>query len=52
MIFHFFFHIFIYFTFKSTEKGQTGKLCGEGMESNEYVKSTVAESLCKALGYE
>lgn len=35
-----------------SEKGQTGKLCAEGMESNEFVRSTVAESLCKALGYE
>lgn len=35
-----------------SEKGQTGKLCAEGMESNSFVRSTVAESLCKALGYE
>lgn len=53
-----------------SEKGQTGKLCAEEMESNEFVRSTgevqntftksiiietsflVAESLCKALGYE
>lgn len=30
-----------------SEKGQTGKLCAEGMESNDFVQSTVAESLCK-----
>lgn len=35
-----------------SEKGQVGKLCSEGMEANEFVRSTVAESLCKALGYE
>lgn len=35
-----------------SEKGQTGKLCAEGMETNEFVRSTIAESLCKALGYE
>lgn len=53
-----------------SEKGQTGKLCAEEMETNEFVRSTgelqntfskciiiknlflVAESLCKALGYE
>ncbi|XP_053678140.1 uncharacterized protein LOC128728538 [Anopheles nili] len=35
-----------------SEKGTTGKLCSVGMESNEYVRHTVAESLCKALGYE
>ncbi|XP_049536967.1 uncharacterized protein LOC125951866 [Anopheles darlingi] len=35
-----------------SEKGTTGKLCSVGMESNEYVRNTVAESLCKALGYE
>jgi Fz domain/SEA domain/Low-density lipoprotein receptor domain class A len=35
-----------------SEKGQTGKLCAEGMELNPFVQSTVAESLCKALGYE
>ncbi|CRL04550.1 CLUMA_CG017622, isoform A [Clunio marinus] len=35
-----------------SEKGTVGKLCAEGMESNEFVRTTVAESLCKALGYE
>ncbi|KAL9692665.1 hypothetical protein quinque_016441 [Culex quinquefasciatus] len=35
-----------------SEKGTTGKLCSVGMESNEYVRNTVAESLCKALGFE
>ncbi|XP_050079805.1 uncharacterized protein LOC126567626 [Anopheles maculipalpis] len=35
-----------------SEKGTTGKLCSVGMEGNEYVRNTVAESLCKALGYE
>ncbi|XP_055622880.1 uncharacterized protein LOC129766374 isoform X2 [Toxorhynchites rutilus septentrionalis] len=35
-----------------SEKGTTGKLCSVGMESNEYVRTTVAESLCKALGFE
>ncbi|XP_055523344.1 uncharacterized protein LOC129717463 [Wyeomyia smithii] len=35
-----------------SEKGITGKLCSVGMETNEYVRNTVAESLCKALGYE
>lgn len=35
-----------------SEKGTTGKLCSVGMEGNDYVRSTVAESLCKALGFE
>jgi hypothetical protein len=35
-----------------SEKGKTGKLCSEGMENNLFVRNTVAESLCKALGYE
>ncbi|XP_055595404.1 uncharacterized protein LOC129746008 [Uranotaenia lowii] len=35
-----------------SEKGTTGKLCSIGMETNEFVRTTVAESLCKALGYE
>ncbi|XP_058443626.1 uncharacterized protein LOC131425618 isoform X1 [Malaya genurostris] len=35
-----------------SEKGITGKLCSVGMDSNEYVRNTVAESLCKALGFE
>lgn len=35
-----------------TEKGSTGKLCAEGMEKGSFVRKTVAESLCKALGYE
>lgn len=35
-----------------SEKGSTGKLCAEGMENNAYVRNTVAESLCKALGFE
>lgn len=35
-----------------TEKGSTGKLCAEGMEKGTFVRKTVAESLCKALGYE
>lgn len=37
-----------------SEKGATGKLCAEGMsqEKDRNIRNTVAESLCKALGYE
>ena len=35
-----------------TEKGVVGKICAEGMEQDSFVRKTVAESLCKALGYE
>lgn len=37
-----------------SEKGGTGKLCAEGLDSNKEttIRRTVAESLCKALGYE
>lgn len=37
-----------------SEKGESGKLCAEGLDtSNEKdIQKTVAESLCKALGYE
>lgn len=35
-----------------TEKGVAGKICAEGMERGSFVRKTVAESLCKALGYE
>lgn len=36
------------------EKGETGKLCAEGLDSprEKIIRKTVAESLCKALGYE
>lgn len=36
------------------EKGETGKLCAEGLEAarDQATRRTVAESLCKALGYE
>lgn len=36
------------------EKGESGKLCAEGLDTpNERdIQKTVAESLCKALGYE
>lgn len=37
-----------------TEKGESGKLCTEGLDSHydKDIQNTVAESLCKALGYE
>ncbi|GAB0099413.1 uncharacterized protein DMENIID0001_152690 [Sergentomyia squamirostris] len=37
-----------------SEKGLTGKLCAEGLDSEKdaSVRNTVAESLCKALGYQ
>lgn len=35
-----------------TEKGNTGKLCAEGMSKDTFIRKTIAESLCKALGYE
>lgn len=37
-----------------SEKGGTGKLCAEGLDSTKEttIRRTVAESLCKALGYE
>lgn len=37
-----------------SEKGETGKLCTEGLDSihNKNIQRSVAESLCKALGYE
>lgn len=37
-----------------SEKGSSGKLCTEGLDSINHVaiQRTVAESLCKALGYE
>lgn len=37
-----------------SEKGSLGKLCTEGLDSASHVtiQRTVAESLCKALGYE
>lgn len=36
------------------EKGDTGKLCAEGLDTarDAATRHTVAESLCKALGYE
>lgn len=36
------------------EKGETGKLCAEGLDTpNEKdIQRTVSESLCKALSYE
>lgn len=36
------------------EKGETGKLCAEGLDAarDRATRRTVAESLCKALGYE
>lgn len=36
------------------EKGQVGKLCAEGLqgEGKLMIRQTVAESLCKSLGYE
>ncbi|XP_055298074.1 uncharacterized protein LOC129566301 [Sitodiplosis mosellana] len=37
-----------------SEKGESGKLCAEGLESpsDKHIQRTVSESLCKALGYE
>lgn len=37
-----------------TEKGATGKLCAEGLSTDreQGIRETVAESLCKALGYD
>lgn len=37
-----------------SEKGESGKLCAEGLDSadDNTIQKTVAESLCKALGYE
>uniref|UniRef100_A0A1I8Q2R9 Atrial natriuretic peptide-converting enzyme n=1 Tax=Stomoxys calcitrans TaxID=35570 RepID=A0A1I8Q2R9_STOCA len=37
-----------------SEKGSVGKLCAEGLEGDGklVVRQTVAESLCKSLGYE
>lgn len=37
-----------------SEKGVVGKLCAEGLEADSklIVRQTVAESLCKSLGYE
>lgn len=37
-----------------SEKGESGKLCTEGldMQQDKSIQRTVAESLCKALGYE
>lgn len=37
-----------------SEKGESGKLCAEGLElpDDKDIQRTVAESLCKALGYE
>ncbi|XP_075157572.1 uncharacterized protein LOC142230832 [Haematobia irritans] len=37
-----------------SEKGSVGKLCAEGLEGDSklVVRQTVAESLCKSLGYE
>lgn len=37
-----------------SEKGGTGKLCAEGMDSEReiVIRNTVSESLCKALGFE
>lgn len=37
-----------------SEKGLVGKLCAEGLEGDfkSVVRQTVAESLCKSLGYE
>lgn len=37
-----------------SEKGTIGKLCAEGLDGGEKVtvRQTVAESLCKSLGYE
>lgn len=37
-----------------SEKGGSGKLCTEGLDSihDQNIQRTVAESLCKALGYE
>lgn len=37
-----------------SEKGKVGKLCAEGLEGDYkiVVRQTVAESLCKSLGYE
>lgn len=36
-----------------SEKGIVGKLCAEGLEGDSklVVRQTVAESLCKSLGY-
>lgn len=37
-----------------SEKGESGKLCAEGLDTpnDKDIQKTVAESLCKALGYE
>lgn len=37
-----------------SEKGESGKLCAEGLDASidNEIQKTVAESLCKALGYE
>lgn len=37
-----------------SEKGESGKLCAEGLDTpnDNDIQKTVAESLCKALGYE
>lgn len=37
-----------------SEKGESGKLCAEGLDSptDKHIQRTVSESLCKALGYE
>lgn len=37
-----------------SEKGESGKLCAEGLDTvnDRDIQKTVAESLCKALGYE
>lgn len=37
-----------------SEKGSVGKLCAEGLDSpqDEAIRKSVAESLCKSLGYE
>lgn len=36
-----------------SEKGGTGKLCSEGLDTarETVIRQTVAESLCKSLGY-
>lgn len=37
-----------------SEKGSVGKLCSEGLDSPQEagIRRSVAESLCKSLGYE
>lgn len=35
----------------SEKGGQVGKLCAEGIDSDEFLRSTISESLCRALGY-